>query len=90
MAIPTRGKTKSMASRNTGHPGNRYAAKPGKEEGVEGFALTISLTVMDVTFLRRKLRAEGKDLSQLRKYARQYAKDGIYNQIKAYMDAEIV
>ncbi len=77
-----------MASK--GHPGNKYAAKEGKEEGVEGFALTVSLTVMDVTYLLRKLRAEGKDTSKLRKYARKYAKDGIYREIKAYMDAEIV
>lgn len=79
-----------MASRNTGHPGNQFALKEGKEEGVKGFALTISLTVMDVTWLRRKLRTEGKDLSQLRKYARQYAKDGIYRETSAYMDAEIL
>lgn len=74
-----------MAGKGAPH-GNRYAAK----EGEKGFALTLSLTSEDVTFLMRKLRAEGKDLSKLRKYARQYAKDGIYNQIKAYMDAEIV
>jgi hypothetical protein len=73
-----------------GHPGNKYALKEGKEEGAEGFALTISLTVMDVTYLRRKLRAEGKDLSKLRKEARKYAKDGIYREIKDYVDAEIV
>jgi hypothetical protein len=77
-----------MASNSSkGHPGNKYAAKNGE---APGFALTISLTTMDVTYLLRKLRAEGKDTAQLRKFARKYAKDGIYREIKAYMDAEII
>ena len=75
-----------MSGKGAPH-GNRYAAKEGE---MAGFALTLSLTKADVTFLLRKLRAEGKDTSKLRKYARKYAKDGIYREIKAYMDAEIV
>jgi hypothetical protein len=65
--------------------GNRYAAKSGKGKGI-----TIYLSQGDIALLQKALRAQDKNPEQWSKFAHEYAKNGIYREIKAYMDAEIV
>jgi predicted Zn-dependent protease len=64
--------------------GNQYAAKG------EGAGISIYLSQRDIAFLERLLQDRGDDPAKWRKFARQYAKQGIYSKIKAYMDAEII
>jgi predicted Zn-dependent protease len=71
---------------NRGAPkGNKYAEKEG-----EGAGISIYLSFRDIAFLQRMLQERGEDPTKWRKFARQYAKQGIYAKIKAYMDAEII
>lgn len=65
--------------------GNQYAAKEG-----EGAGISIYLSLRDIAFLQKMLQDHGENPEQWRKFARRYAKQGIYSQIKAYMDAEIL
>ena len=65
--------------------GNKYAAKEG-----EGAGVSIYLSLRDIAFLQRMLQERGEDPAKWRKFARKFAKNGIYREIKAYMDAEII
>ena len=58
--------------------------------GESGENLNIYLSLKDVEFIQRKLREQGEDSAQYRKFAKKWAKNGIYREIKAYMDAEII
>jgi len=58
--------------------------------GESGENLNIYLSLKDVEFIQRKLREQGEDSARYRKFAKKWAKNGIYREIKAYMDAEII
>jgi len=58
--------------------------------GESGENLNIYLSQRDIAFLKRMLQERGEDPAQYRKFAKRYARNGIYREIKAYMDAEIV
>ena len=58
--------------------------------GESGENLNIYLSQRDIAFLKRMLQERGEDPAQYRKFAKKYARNGIYREIKAYMDAEIV
>ena len=55
-----------------------------------GETLSFHLSDRDIAFLQRLLQERGEDPDQWRKAARRLAKRGIYQAIKAYMDAEII
>jgi len=59
-------------------------------QGKSGENLNIYLSQRDIAFLKRMLQERGEDPAQYRKFAKKWAKNGIYREIKAYMDAEII
>ncbi len=60
------------------------------EVGEEGVTLTFHLSKRDVELLQRFLEEHNEDPRQWKKAARRYAKEGVYNRIKAYLDAIIL
>ena len=58
--------------------------------GESGENLNIYLSLRDIEFIKRLLKERGEDPAQYRKFAKKYARNGIYREIKAYMDAEII
>jgi hypothetical protein len=58
--------------------------------GESGENLNIYLSQRDIAFIQRVLRERGEDPAQYIKFAKKWGKNGIYREIKAYMDAEIV
>lgn len=64
--------------------GNQNAAKEERGESI-----SLYLTYRDIAFLQRLLIDRGEDPKQWRKFAREFARKGIYREIKSYMDAMI-
>ncbi len=58
--------------------------------GKSGENLNIYLSLRDIEFIQRLLKERGEDPAQYRAFAKKYARNGIYREIKAYMDAEII
>jgi hypothetical protein len=56
----------------------------------KGETLTFHLSKRDIELLQRYLEEHGEDPCKWKKAARRYAKEGIYNRIKAYLDAIII
>jgi hypothetical protein len=68
-----------------GHPGNKHAAKGGSGKNVNTY-----LSLRDVAYVQRALRDRGEDPERWIEFAHRWAKNGIYREIKDYMDAEII
>ena len=66
------------------------ASNESLEVGEEGVTLTFHLSKRDVEVLQRFLERNGEDPARWRKAARRYAKEGVYNRIKADLDAIIL
>ncbi len=64
--------------------GNQNAAKEERGESI-----SLYLSHRDIAFLERLLQDRGEDPNKWRKFAREYARRGIYREIKSYMDAMI-
>ena len=60
------------------------------EKKKAGETLSFHLSDRDIAFLKRFLAEKGEDPEQWRKAARRLAKRGVYQAIKAYLDAEIM
>lgn len=74
-----------MPGKGKGAPkGNKYAQKEDKGE-----TISLYLTGRDIAFLQRLIADKGGDTREWRKTAKQYARNGIYREIKHYMDAEL-
>lgn len=56
----------------------------------EGETLTFHLSKRDIEVLQRFLERNGEDPAKWRKAARRYAKEGVYNRIRADLDAIIL
>jgi len=67
--------------------GNQYAAKEDR-----GQTISLYLSATDMAFLRRLLveRDEPHSDADCVKAAKRFAKNGVYQAIKSYMDAEII
>ncbi len=65
--------------------GNQYAHKQDKGE-----TISLYLSGRDIVFLQRLIAEKGGAITTWRKTAKMFAKNGIYREIKSYMDAELV